>query len=159
VGHRISVTFADGRNVLLGEASGPALRFPEFVPDTRSIFPFSQPDSFPGSVQDIVSRISTHAGPMWAELVGELPATYANHMGIQRLGANQLALRRLWDQVCKGIVAPEETEEHLLATSRLWRQLEQLMPGNLPFHKKLLRAGLRKMWIIKRNFFGGHHGG
>ena len=154
VAHRISVTYADGRSILLGEASGPVISFSEHVPDTRTVFTSGRPDSLPASVQDIMAEISCRAGSMWHDPLGGPPVTFASHLGIQRLGANQLALRRLWDQVTKGIVAPEQTAEHILATARLSYELQSQIQDASSDYDRSLHSRLRRIGMVGRHFFG-----
>lgn len=158
VAHRISVVLADGSNVLLGEAAGPAIRYSGLVPDPRILLSPSGPVSPPRSLEDISAEVSTRRDPLWTDIRGEPPVTYANQLLVQRQGANQLALQRLWDQVSKGITPPEQSEAHLLTTSRLWSQFRTVMWVTLPLCKNLLWAAcasLRKMQLGVQKFYRG----
>lgn len=138
--HRISVTFADGGNVLLGEASGPVIRFSEYVPDTRTLYTSTRPDSLPECTRDLMADIACRGGTMWHNPDCARPVTFANHLGIQRLEANQLALRRLWEQVTNGVVAPEQGQEHILATARICSQLARQMQDIVPHYGRTLKS-------------------
>ncbi|HSY52305.1 MAG TPA: Gfo/Idh/MocA family oxidoreductase [Thermoanaerobaculia bacterium] len=106
VSHNLTAGFEDGV-LTLGEASGPVGWLPS-------------PPSLPGLQSQ--QGVELWARPMW-RLLASPPPTFGDYAGWARDRANRIALARFAAEIESGITPPEQSDEHLLGTSKLWQAM------------------------------------
>ncbi|HEX4961194.1 MAG TPA: Gfo/Idh/MocA family oxidoreductase [Thermoanaerobaculia bacterium] len=104
--HQVKAGFAEG-TLMLAETAGPVLWIPA-SPSTAEL-------ASPGAAARL-------ACPSWSLLSPPPPST-GDFLFRLRDRANRLALRRIADQIRTGRPASEQSEAHLLAVSRAWREI------------------------------------
>lgn len=105
--HHAVIGFPEG-HLLLGDNAGPAV-WVATPPPIHQLGPASL------------------AAPAWSLLPPSPPPSFGEHFFGVRERANRLALARWADQIRTGRTCPEESPEHLLEVSRVWRAILDLM--------------------------------
>lgn len=108
--HHVVIGFPEG-HLILGDNAGPVI----WVAAPPSIHQLASPQG-PALL----------AAPAWSHL-SPGPPSFGDHFFGIRERANRLALARWADQVRTGRVCPEQSADHLLAVSRSWRAVLDLL--------------------------------
>lgn len=108
--HHVVIGFPEG-HFILGDNAGPVVWV-----------------AAPPSVHQIASPYGPTllAAPAWSQL-SPGPPSFGEHFFGVRERANRLALARWADQARTGRIYPEQSPEHLLAVSRAWRVVLDLL--------------------------------
>jgi thiazolinyl imide reductase len=108
--HHLVIGFPEG-HLILGDNAGPAV----WVAAPPSIHQMASPQG-----------PAVLAGPAWSQL-SPGPPSFSEHFFGVRDRANRLALARWADQARTGRIYPEQTPDHLVAVSRAWRAVLDLL--------------------------------
>jgi thiazolinyl imide reductase len=104
VSHNITAGFDDGV-LALAEAHGPVTWMPA-----------------PPPVAQLSAGAEAWARPLW-RLLASAPPTFGDYAGWARERANRIALARFAAEMRTGVTPPEQSDEHLLAVSRAWKDI------------------------------------
>lgn len=105
--HHVVIGFPEG-HLMLGDNAGPVL-WVAAPPPIHQLGP------------------AALASPAWSPLSLGPPPTFGEHFYGVRERANRLALARWADQIHTGRAYPEQSPEHLLEVSRVWRGILDLL--------------------------------